>query len=112
MKAPTQALDELGTYTMSSGAPMDALARLAAAVGYEARGDRVQAEHHLGMAPSGQARKIRACFGTMLRGEPMRYNKFVRKILLRLADVPIPWVRNQILDYLYPDDMVLYFGGE
>ena len=50
--------------------------------------------------------------GTMLRGEPMRYNKFVRKILLRLADVPIPWVRNQILDYLYPDDMVLYFGGE
>ena len=42
----------------------------------------------------------------------MRYNKFVRKILLRLADVPIPWVRNQILDYLYPDDMVLYFGGE
>ena len=49
MKAPTQALDELGTYTMSSRAPMDALARLAAAVGYEARGDRVQAEHHLGL---------------------------------------------------------------
>ena len=62
MKAPTQALDELGTYTMSSRAPMDALARLAAAVGYEARGDRVQAEHHLGLVPSGQARKIRACW--------------------------------------------------
>ena len=37
-------------------------ARLDVAVGYEARGDRVQAEHHLGMAPSGQARKIRACW--------------------------------------------------
>ena len=45
-----QALDELGTYTMSSRAPLDALARLAAAAGYEMRGERVQAEHHLGMA--------------------------------------------------------------
>lgn len=45
-----QALDELGTYTMSSRAPLDALARLAAAAGYEARGEHVQAKHHLGMA--------------------------------------------------------------
>lgn len=45
-----QALAELPTYTMSSRAPLDALARLAAAAGYEARGERVQAEHHLGMA--------------------------------------------------------------
>lgn len=30
--------------------PLDALSRLATAAGYEARGDRVQAEHHLGMA--------------------------------------------------------------
>ena len=37
---------------MASAAPMDALARLAAAAGYEARGERVQAEHHLGMALS------------------------------------------------------------
>ena len=47
-----QALDELATYTMSSKAPRDALARLAAAAGYEARGERVTAEHHLGMALS------------------------------------------------------------
>ena len=30
--------------------PLDVLARLAVAAGYNARGDRVQAEHHLGMA--------------------------------------------------------------
>ena len=30
--------------------PLDALARLAAAAGYNARGERVMAEHHLGMA--------------------------------------------------------------
>lgn len=47
-----QALDDLATYTMSSKAPLDALARLAAAAGYEARGERVTAEHHLGMALS------------------------------------------------------------
>ena len=52
MITPAQALDELATYTMSSRAPLDALARLAAAAGYEARGERVQAEHHLGMALS------------------------------------------------------------
>lgn len=45
-----QALVDLPTYTMSSRAPLDALARLAVAAGYEARGERVQAEHHLGMA--------------------------------------------------------------
>lgn len=47
-----QALAELPTYTMSSRAPLDALARLAAAAGHEARGERVTAEHHLGMALS------------------------------------------------------------
>jgi hypothetical protein len=34
MTTPAQALDELPTYTMSSRAPLDALARLAAAAGY------------------------------------------------------------------------------
>jgi len=55
MTTPAQALDELPTYTMSSKVPLDALARLAAAAGYEARGavaDRVMSEHHLGMALS------------------------------------------------------------
>lgn len=50
MTTPLQALEDLPTYTMASKAPMDALARLAAAAGYEARGERAQAEHHLGMA--------------------------------------------------------------
>lgn len=50
MNTPMQALIDLPAYTMSSRAPLDALARLAAAAGYEARGERVQAEHHLGMA--------------------------------------------------------------
>lgn len=50
--AVEQALIDLPTYTMSSRAPLDALARLATAAGYEARGERVQAEHHLGMALS------------------------------------------------------------
>ena len=45
-------LEELPIYTMASKAPLDALARLAAAAGYEARGERVTAEHHLGMALS------------------------------------------------------------
>ena len=50
MNTPMQALVDLPTYTMSSRAPLDALARLAVAAGYDARGDRAQAEHHLGMA--------------------------------------------------------------
>lgn len=50
MITPAQALDELATYTMSAKFPLDALARLATAAGYEARGERIQAEHHLGMA--------------------------------------------------------------
>jgi len=49
-----QALDELPAYTLSGKFPLDALARLATAAGYGARGDdsmnRAQAEHHLGMA--------------------------------------------------------------
>lgn len=45
-----QALADLPSYTMSRAVPLDALARLAAAAGYGARGERVQAEHHLGMA--------------------------------------------------------------
>lgn len=50
MTTPAQALEDLATYTMSRPLPLDALVRLAASVGYEARGERVQAEHHLGMA--------------------------------------------------------------
>ena len=50
MTTPAQALEDLATYTMSRPLPLDALVRLAAPVGYEARGERVQAEHHLGMA--------------------------------------------------------------
>lgn len=52
MTTPAQALDDLQSYVMSRPLPLDALARLAAAVGFEARGERVQAQHHLGMALS------------------------------------------------------------
>lgn len=50
MTTPAQALEDLPSYTMSRPLPLDALVRLAAAVGYEARGERVTADHHLGMA--------------------------------------------------------------
>lgn len=50
---PAQAaLDDLPAYVMSRPLPLDALARLATAVGYTARGDQVMADHHLGMALS------------------------------------------------------------
>lgn len=38
------------TAVTTAAYPLDVLARLAVAAGYNARGDRVQAEHHLGMA--------------------------------------------------------------
>jgi len=43
-------LDDLPAYVMSRPLPLDALARLATAAGYTARGDQVMADHHLGMA--------------------------------------------------------------
>lgn len=50
MTTALQALDDLPAYVMSRPLPLDALARLATAVGYTARGDQVMADHHLGMA--------------------------------------------------------------
>ena len=52
MTTAQAALDDLPAYVMSRPLPLDALARLATAAGYTARGDQVMADHHLGMALS------------------------------------------------------------